>query len=81
LTAEAPRVVDRDVHHPIGNRERLEELLLDRQQPLVLLTPHRGRPVDEREHLDLVELVHAEDPAGVAPAAPASRRKQGEKPA
>ena len=52
-------------------------LLLDRQQPLVLVD--RRRRLDEAEHLDLVELVHAEDPARVAPGgarlAPEARRE------
>ena len=47
-----------------GNVQRLQQLLLDRQQALVLVD--RGLRLDEREHLDLVELVHAEDPARVA---------------
>src|SRR5207253_5243965 len=41
-----------------------EDPLLDREQPLVLGA--RGIRFDEREHLYLVELVDAEDAAGVA---------------
>ena len=60
--------------------ERLEDALLDRQQSLVL---GRGlvRGGHEREHLDLVELVHAEDPArvlaGGARLAPEAGREAG----
>jgi hypothetical protein len=45
--------------------ERLRDLLLDREQPLVLLP--RPVRVAEREHLDLLELVRAEDAARVPP--------------
>src|SRR5205807_10395554 len=49
---------------PVGNLEGLQDPLLDGENPLVL----RGRVLrsHEREHLDLVELVDPEDPAGVA---------------
>ena len=56
-------IADRDVDDPVGDLERGEDALLDREQALVLVL--RRRRLDEREHLDLVELVDAEDPAGV----------------
>ena len=49
------------------------------EQPLVLGEGVVGS--DEREHLDLVELVDAQDARVSLPAAPASRRKHGEMPA
>ena len=53
--------------------------LLDREDPLVLVGGHVR--LGEREHLDLVELVHAEDPRGVlAVVCRASRRKHVETP-
>ena len=73
------QVVDRDRHHPVGDLELLEDRLLDRQQPLVLGLALLG--LDEAEHLDLVELVHAEDPArvlaGGARLAPEAGREPG----
>ena len=63
LRGRGAKVVHRDVHDAVGDLERLQQPLLDREQPLVLL--RRLPRLDEREHLDLVELVHAEDAAGV----------------
>ena len=57
------QVAGGDVHDAVRDLEVLQDLLLDREQPLVLLS--RGRGLDEREHLHLVELVHAEDAARV----------------
>ena len=57
--AEAPRSPTGDVHHPVGDLERLQDRLLPGQDAPVL-----GRGVlgqHEREHLHLVELVHPED--------------------
>src|SRR5262245_14016027 len=61
-------VADRDVDDPIRDLEGGEDALLDREDPLVL-RPGSVR-LDEAEHLDLVELVHAEDAAGVAAGRP-----------
>src|SRR6201999_1707278 len=58
--AEVPRG---DVHYAVGDPELGPDRLLDGEQSLVLLLGLRG--LDEREHLDLVELMHAEDPARV----------------
>jgi hypothetical protein len=58
-----PRSPAADVDHAERQLERGEERLLEREQPLVLGL-RLGR-VDVREHLDLVELVHPDDPAGV----------------
>src|SRR5690349_8657648 len=63
LRGRVAEVADGDVHHPVGDLQLGEDPLLDRQQPLVLLAG--GVRLDEREHLDLVELVDAEDAAGV----------------
>ena len=63
-----PQVADRDVDDAVGEAQRAEDLLLDREQPLVLGL--RLRRLDEAEHLDLVELVDAEDPARVAARGP-----------
>src|SRR3712207_7313028 len=52
-------VIGGDVHHSIRDGQRLEDLLLDREQALVLVAPRGG--LDEAEHLDLVELMHPED--------------------
>ncbi|CAL2067135.1 protein of unknown function [Streptomyces murinus] len=52
-----------DVDHAERQLQRGQPLLLPRQQALVLGLGVRG--VDVREHLDLVELVHAEDAPGV----------------
>ncbi|MPM68408.1 hypothetical protein SDC9_115340 [bioreactor metagenome] len=52
-----------DVDHPERDLQRLEELLLEAQQPVVLLLGVGRVAVDE--HLDLVEPVHPEDAAGV----------------
>src|SRR5215211_2448000 len=63
LRRRCPKVVHGDVHDAVRDLERLHQLLLDREQPLVL-----GRRLlrnDEGEHLDLVELVDAKDAARV----------------
>src|SRR5262245_24479210 len=52
-----------DVHDAIGQAERTDDLLLDREQPLVLVA--RSLRLAEDEQLDLVELVDPEHPAGV----------------
>ena len=56
--------------------EPADDLLFDREDALVLVDDSLGRAV--REHLDLVELVHAEDAARVlavgAGLAPEARR-------
>ncbi len=57
------QVADRDVDDPVRDLERLEDPLLDREDALVLGVRLGG--LDEREHLDLVELVDAEDAARV----------------
>jgi hypothetical protein len=57
-------LVHRDVDDAVRDLQLAQDLLLDRQDPLVL--GGRGRRLDEAEHLDLVELVHPEDPARVA---------------
>ena len=79
LAALRAEVVDRDVDDAVRDAEPLEDLLLDAQQPLVL--GRRLRRLDEREHLDLVELVHAEDAArvlaGGARLAPEAGREPG----
>src|SRR5215218_1791616 len=65
LRRRGAEVADGDVDDAVGDLERAEDPLLDRQQAFVLR--RRGGRVDEREHLDLVELVDAEDATGVAP--------------
>ena len=52
-------IAGRDVHDPVGQAEPAVDLLFDREDPIVFFP----RPVGMRvaEHLDLVELVHAED--------------------
>ena len=64
LRRRRAEVADGDVDDAVGDLQLGEDPLLDRQQPLVLLRRLGG--LDEREHLDLVELVDAEDAAGVA---------------
>src|SRR5690349_11164976 len=64
LRRRGAEVADGDVDDAVGDLELAEDPLLDRQQALVLLTG--GVRLDKREHLDLVELVDAEDAAGVA---------------
>src|SRR5439155_20618822 len=72
--AEVPRG---DVDDPVWDAEIADQLLLDREQPVVLLA--RVLPEGEREHLRLVELVHAEHAAcvlaGRARLAPEVRRE------
>src|SRR2546421_12524378 len=51
-----------DCHHSVGDLELLEDRLLDPKQPLVFSLGVLG--LHEAEHLDLVELMHAEDAAG-----------------
>ena len=63
FAADAPRSPAATLTTRYGKLELLHELLLDLEQAVVLLArPLRPR---EHEHLDLVELVHAEDPARV----------------
>ena len=57
------QVAGGDVDDAVRQVERLHELLLDREQAVVLLVRAVGLAVDEE--LDLVELVHAEHPARV----------------
>src|SRR5436190_6763329 len=52
-----------DVHDAVRQFERGEDLLLDREDTFVLVPRFVG--VRVAEHLDLVELVHAEQAAGV----------------
>ena len=63
LGRRGAEVADRDVHHPVGQLERLQDVLLDREKAVVLGARLLG--LAEHEHLDLVELVHAEDAARV----------------
>ena len=58
-----PEVAGSGVDDPVGELELVEELLLPREQPLVLGVRLLERRVDE--HLDLVEPVHPDDAAGV----------------
>ena len=67
-------IAGRDVHHPVGDLQVPEDLLLDREDALVLIPRRLGRT--EREHLHLVELVDAEHAPRSLPYEPASRRKQ-----
>src|SRR5436190_21384608 len=65
LRRRRTEIVCSNVHHPVGHAEVLHDALLDREQPFVL-----GRRVlgpNEREQLDLVQLVHAKDAACVPP--------------
>ena len=57
-------VADGDVDHAVREAERLRNRLLDREQMQVLVPALVG--MAEREHLDLLELVQAEDAARVA---------------
>src|SRR5262249_13232452 len=80
LAVELPRrrvteVADWDVDDAVRDLERREDPLLDREQQLVLGA--RLRRLDEREHLDLVELMHAEDPARVLARRPGLAAKAG----
>ena len=59
LAAERAEIADRDVDDAVVQAERLRRSLLDRQHQLVLVP--RAVGVAEREHLDLLELVRAED--------------------
>ena len=79
LGGRAAELADGDVHDAVGELQLAQDLLLDRQDALVL-----GRRIlrcDEAEHLHLVELVHAEDPArvlaGGARLAAEARREPG----
>ncbi len=63
LRRRGAEVVDRDRDDAVGDLELRQDRLLDREHPLVLGAALGG--LDEAEHLDLVELVHAEDPARV----------------
>src|SRR5829696_554478 len=58
LRSRGAEVSGRDVDDAVGDLELGDELLLDRQQALVLVAGGLGRR--EHEHLHLVELVHAE---------------------
>src|SRR6202035_3099725 len=77
LSRRGTEVIHRDRHNAVWNRELLTDLLFDRQQPLVLGGALRRQ--DEREHLDLVELMDPEDAACVPPRrtrlAPEARRE------
>jgi len=73
LRSRRAEVAGRDVHDPVRDLEPLQDLLLDREQSLVLVDRRTRLAVDE--HLDLVELMDAEHAAVSLPAAPASRRK------
>ncbi|CAG7651095.1 hypothetical protein SBRY_50523 [Actinacidiphila bryophytorum] len=84
LAVELPRrrsaeVAGRQLDHLEGQFERGQPLLLPGQQPLVLGFRLLGSGEDE--HLDLVELVHPEDAAGVlavrAGLAPVAGREAG----
>src|SRR5262245_55679627 len=61
LRRRRPEVARGDVDDPVRKLQLGEDPLLDRQQPLVLR--RRALRLDEREHLHLVELMDAEDPA------------------
>ena len=63
FAAGAPRSPAATLTTRYGQPERLHELLLDREQPLVLLARPLRLAVDEQ--LDLVELVDAEHAARV----------------
>src|SRR5581483_2031308 len=63
LRRRRAQVARRDVHDAVRQVEVTEKLLLDCEQALVLVARPLGGGEDE--HLDLVELVHAEHPAGV----------------
>src|SRR4051812_46183108 len=52
-----------DIEDAVGDAKLLHELLFDGKQPLMLIP--RLLRLAEDEHLDLVELVHAEHPARV----------------
>ncbi len=63
LGGAAAQVARGDVHHAVGQLEVRDDLLLDAHEVLVLVPARLRRR--EAEHLDLVELVHAEHPAHV----------------
>ena len=77
LRAAEAQVAGRDVHDPIVEAELPGDLLLDREQLLLLVPRPVGMAV--AEELELVELVHAEDAArvlaGGAGLAPEARRE------
>ena len=79
LTAGAPRSPAATLTTRYGKAERADDLLLDREQPVVLVA--RRLRLAEDEQLDLVELVHAEHPArvlaGRARLAPEAGRERG----
>ena len=52
-------------HDPVGDAEAGDDVLLDGEDLLVVVA--RTLREGEEEHLHLVELVHPEDAAGVAP--------------
>ena len=76
FAAAAPEVAGRDVHHSVRQVEVAHDLFFDGHEELQLV-PARAR-MAEGEHLDLVELVHAEHAAHVlavgARLAPEARR-------
>ncbi len=63
LGGRGAEVAHGDVDDAVGQAESGEDLLLDREDALVLGAGVGG--LDEAEHLHLVELVHAEDAARV----------------
>src|SRR5581483_3796911 len=63
LHGGCPEVAGGDVDDAVRDVEPADQLLLDLEQPLVLVA--RGVEGREDEHLHLVELVHAEHPARV----------------
>src|SRR5690606_12822501 len=52
-------IAHRDVDNPVRDLECGKDLLFEGEDPLVLVGGILG--LDEREHLDLFELVHPED--------------------
>ncbi len=63
LAAGRAEIADGDVHHAVVQAQLVGDLALDREQVLVLVP--RAVGMAEREHLDLLELVRAEDAARV----------------
>src|ERR1700678_2260804 len=79
LGGRVAEIADGDVDDAVRQLELLEDLLLQREDPLVLDLGVLGG--DEAEHLDLVELVYAEDATRVLACgpglAPEARREAG----
>lgn len=61
--AEEPKVARSRVDHPVGQADEREHLLLEREQ--MRSCSAAASSTRAYEHLDLVELVHADDAAGV----------------